>query len=342
MHQFFAIVFLTVMCWGQSIAQNATGAFYGRADVMNMGSNANNYMTELVIKQKGNEVEGIFGYYFKDSYQSFFVRGTYNPRTRVVEIKDLPVLFYKSATRNGIECPMSFIGTLMVSKAGSTINGSFHTDPKYRYTCPELRVSYKIDDEADTDSTLRGSVAGQRFWQPQEEDFVVTNVTGDQSKSLPADVTANAASPKDSTTAQVSMPMTTAAIDSAEIKRKEAELLKKFTARKNSYMKDIVVESDSLRVSFYDNGDIDGDFISVFLNGRPIVVGKELSARAMNLYLSLEPGKDYHELSMFAENLGKIPPNTALMVISDGINRYELYLSSSLTQNAAVRIRRKK
>jgi len=51
---------------------------------------------------------------------------------------------------------------------------------------------------------------------------------------------------------------------------------------------------------------------------------------------------DVNEISMFADNLGRIPPNTALMIVSDGINRYELYLSSSLTQNGAVRLKRKK
>jgi hypothetical protein len=44
---------------------------------------------------------------------------------------------------------------------------------------------------------------------------------------------------------------------------------------------------------------------------------------------------------MFAENLGKFPPNTALMIFFDGEKRHEVYLSSSLTQNATVRIRRK-
>ena len=49
----------------------------------------------------------------------------------------------------------------------------------------------------------------------------------------------------------------------------------------------------------------------------------------------------YNEIGMFAENLGTIPPNTALMVVTDGVNRYEVYMSSSLTQNSAVRLRRK-
>jgi hypothetical protein len=42
---------------------------------------------------------------------------------------------------------------------------------------------------------------------------------------------------------------------------------------------------------------------------------------------------------MFAENLGKYPPNTALMVISDGDKRYETFLSSDFKGNATIRLK---
>ena len=60
------------------------------------------------------------------------------------------------------------------------------------------------------------------------------------------------------------------------------------------------------------------------------------------MYIKLDSTKDVNEVTMFAENLGKYPPNTALMVVYDGEKRHEIYLSSSLTQNASVRVRRKK
>jgi len=45
---------------------------------------------------------------------------------------------------------------------------------------------------------------------------------------------------------------------------------------------------------------------------------------------------------MYAENLGLYPPNTELMVVTDGDKRYEVYMSSSLSQNATVVLRKKK
>jgi hypothetical protein len=44
---------------------------------------------------------------------------------------------------------------------------------------------------------------------------------------------------------------------------------------------------------------------------------------------------------MFADNLGSIPPNTALMLVNDGKNRFDIRLSSNLQKSATVRIRRK-
>jgi general stress protein 26 len=325
MQRIFSLLVCTLLFCESIIAQTATGSWYGRADVM-IGGNSNNYMTEMVLKQKGNDVEGIFGYYFKDSYQSFFVHGKYDPKTRLVHIKNMPMLYFRSETRNGIECPMHFMGTLMVSKAGNSMQGNFYTDDKYKYTCPELRVAYRMDHSEDnTDSLLRHAVAQQKFWKPYDEDYVFSAVAPKRVDSMAA-VSAEAAK---------------APVVKEEIKEKEV-LVEKFSKRKNSYSKEISIVSDSIRLSFYDNGDIDGDSISVFLNGQPIVANQLLSPRALKVYIALDPTKEINEISMFANNLGKLPPNTALMVIADGDNRHELYLSSSLTSNAAVRLRKRK
>jgi hypothetical protein len=328
-----SIIFIILVHFFQpASAQNIKGSWYGRADVMVPGS-ASNYLTEFVLKQKGNEVEGIFGYYFKDTYQSFFVRGTYNQKTRMVNIRNLPLLFYASPSRTGIECPMHFQGILMVSKVTSTLKGTFYTDSKYKYTCPELRVNMSLDvAEQNQDSTLRSFASGKKFWRPQEEDVVVSGYAKadtTQKNALAATDTSTGASAGN---ASAKAPV----IVNTSNKELEAE----FGKRNNIYEKDIIVYDDSILVSFYDNGDIDDDTISVFLNKKPVLVKRGLTSRALNIYIGLDSTISTHELSMFADNLGKYPPNTALMVISDGKKRYELYLSASLKQNASVRLRR--
>src|ERR1700761_8327125 len=118
MQKFFYIIFLFAapLC---STAQVATGSWFGRADVEMAGLH-NNYLTELVLKQKGTRVEGIFGYYFRDKYQSFFVHGTYNPKTREIIILNIPVIYFASnSTVNSIDCNTNFRGILMTPKFSS-------------------------------------------------------------------------------------------------------------------------------------------------------------------------------------------------------------------------------
>ena len=115
-----------------------------------------------------------------------------------------------------------------------------------------------------------------------------------------------------------------------------------FKKRKQIVSKQIEVSSDSLRLSFYDNAEVDGDSISVFLNGKLVMAHQALSERAFNVYLELDTSKEINEVSMFAENLGRYPPNTALMVISDGDKRYETFLSSDFKGNATIRLKLKR
>ena len=321
------ILVLSLLVTGRfAFSQSISGSWFGKADVIVQGV-YNNYLTELVLKQKGDEVEGVFGYYFKDSYQSFFVRGTYNKETRAVRIKNLPMLFYQSrSTRDGAECLMDFEGTLRVSQVKSSMSGAFLTIDKYKYTCPQMRVSFTLDVATkNLDSMLSNSIVGKKFWMPQREDVVVS---------------ANTPLVNGSPT-NVKPTIGPARIDDSTINYNERNLLAQFTRRKIIYTKDLEISSDSIRISLYDNGEIDGDTVTVFLNGKPVLSHQELTARALNIYLTLDNSKDVNEVSLFAENLGKIPPNTALMVVTDGITRFEVFLSSSYTQNATVRIKKR-
>jgi hypothetical protein len=115
-----------------------------------------------------------------------------------------------------------------------------------------------------------------------------------------------------------------------------------YKKRQNVIQNEITVSSDTLKVDFYDNGEVDGDSISVFFNDQLLGSNLMLSTRSIHMDLKLDTSKEINELAMFANNLGSIPPNTALMLVSDGKQRYEVRLSSNLEQNAMVRIRRKK
>ncbi|MBL7700615.1 MAG: N-acetylmuramoyl-L-alanine amidase [Ferruginibacter sp.] len=101
-------------------------------------------------------------------------------------------------------------------------------------------------------------------------------------------------------------------------------------------IKTINVKNKKISVDLYDDGDVDNDIVSVYFNGASLVSKKPLSTNPVSLTLNIEPGKN-NELILFAENLGNIPPNTALMIINDGSSRHEVRLSADLKNNAEVR-----
>ncbi|MEJ7739786.1 MAG: hypothetical protein WKF97_20360 [Chitinophagaceae bacterium] len=320
------IVSLILLLCHSSNSQSLTGSWYGKANV-SLNGHYNNYLTELVIKQKGDDIEGIFGYYFRDGYKSLFIRGKYNKKSRKLDVQKIPLTYFRALSVDGVDCMMDFYGTVMISKVHTTIKGVFVTDPRYRYTCPGISANYTLDfTEKNQDSLIRNSIS-RKLWQPQQNDVVIntTNTTN------PKQTQASGEKP--------SAPTPDMVTQDQPLFQHLLELMEK---RQTVLSKDIEIKSDSVRISFYDNGDIDGDSISVFLNKKPILVNQALTAEAMNIYIKLDAARDVNEITMYAENLGVYPPNTALMTVSDGEQRHEVYLSSSLSQNASVRLRRSK
>jgi len=110
-----------------------------------------------------------------------------------------------------------------------------------------------------------------------------------------------------------------------------------FEKRNSTLIKTIELENETFKVDLYDNGEIDGDSISLFFNGRLLLSHKRLSDKAITLTLNTEDTRTVNELVMYAENLGSIPPNTALMVVTDGTNRYEVRIASDLEKSGAIR-----
>ncbi|MEO7044455.1 MAG: hypothetical protein ABI091_04060, partial [Ferruginibacter sp.] len=113
--------------------------------------------------------------------------------------------------------------------------------------------------------------------------------------------------------------------------------------RSNSSIQSIYYKTDSLQLTLYDNGEVDGDTVSVLLNGKVIIANARLDIKpnVHTIYFDKNT-PDSMMLVMYAENLGSIPPNTGLLVIHDGKAIYEVRFSADLSNNAAIILRRKK
>lgn len=110
--------------------------------------------------------------------------------------------------------------------------------------------------------------------------------------------------------------------------------------RKTMPPQEVKFKADSLELVLYDNGEVDGDTVSVLMNGNIIMEKQGLKASAIKKMIYLKPGENEFTLVLYAENLGKYPPNTGLLVIHDGEETYQLRFSADLQQNAAIIFRR--
>ncbi len=100
-------------------------------------------------------------------------------------------------------------------------------------------------------------------------------------------------------------------------------------------------KSDSLQLSLYDNGEIDGDTVSILLNDVLLLEKQGLKATAIKKTIHVPQNTSELTLVLFAENLGRYPPNTGLLVVRDGEDVYQLRFSADLSQNASIVFKRK-
>ncbi len=94
--------------------------------------------------------------------------------------------------------------------------------------------------------------------------------------------------------------------------------------------------TDTIRIELYDNGEIDGDSVSLYLNNELVLQHLRLEAQAKVLLIPIDKSLPTNTLVLFAENLGKLPPNTALMVVTAHGKTYNLFLSTDYKKNASV------
>jgi hypothetical protein len=118
--------------------------------------------------------------------------------------------------------------------------------------------------------------------------------------------------------------------------RKENTVVKELEDRKNKLIKTLYVNEGELEIELYDNGQIDNDTVSIYHNGNPVILRGRLSTQPLQVKINVSAENPIHELIMVADNLGSIPPNTALMLVKAGKKTYEVFLTSDLQLNAKI------
>ena len=106
--------------------------------------------------------------------------------------------------------------------------------------------------------------------------------------------------------------------------------------RSNQLVRSLTVNTHEVVLNIYDDGIIDGDTVSVYLDNKIVINHAMLTDRPLVLTLHLDEDNDYHELVMVADNEGTIPPNTSLMIVKVGDKEYKVNITTSMQTNATI------
>ncbi len=296
---------LTALLTMLSFGQNIGGQWFGTADVQITGD-VNNYMTEVTFEENGKNIKGHFNYYFRDTYQSVELSATYNQQSQSLIVKEFPMLHYANTnTATGVDVMMEGELKLKKSRVETTLEGYFVPTKKYRNSAPEIKVLLRRYTDEMMQEELKAKLLDSLTHQIEMEKIKAQELV---------------------------IPTVTV---------KDVLLIDAFKTRRNTIQQVIVTDADSVLIKLYDNGDVDDDSVTVFMNGNIVKANQKLKASATEVSVKLDATKDVNDVTLFADNLGLYPPNTAMLILMIDGQRYEVHLSSSLVSNATLRFSRK-
>jgi hypothetical protein len=160
--------------------------------------------------------------------------------------------------------------------------------------------------------------------KPKAKPTIANNTTANANKSN------NLPTPIEAPTTKITEPETTITKPIETPKPKVLEV------RENKLARTFQVADPNIEISFFDNGEIDGDTISVYVNNELVINKQRLTAKAQTIQVKASPVSTTQEIVVVAESLGTIPPNTAFVIIKAGRQRYEIVLTSTEQRNAKL------
>ena len=347
------IIFLSLFCTSGLLAQNLTGIWRGYF----ISEDGEQYKLEFQVKQNQTlAVTGVsYSYLDVRFYGKATMTGNYNRDVKKMRIKEIKTVEVKSSSGGGT-CIMNY--DLAYSKSGREefLEGTYLGKQEIK----SGENPFKWGDCGKGVVYLRKVTTSNFYVEPflRKENLtpppvkktpVVPKKETPMLKNSPAKKPAT--TPKKNVTAvpkKIEKPVTKPPIDSVVKKpeiKKEIErpvvvntpaVLKE---RENELMKALIVNSPDVTIKIFDNGTIDDDTISVYLDKKLILSKKRLTASPLVIQLKMDEVNSEHELVMVADNLGRIPPNTSLMIVEAGDQRFDVRITSTEQKNALVRFK---
>lgn len=102
----------------------------------------------------------------------------------------------------------------------------------------------------------------------------------------------------------------------------------------------INVRNSNVKLIIKDPNAEDGDVISLYLNGYPLLIEYSVLKKEKVIEIELDEGENH--IIMRAINVGRIPPNTASITLDDGKTKQTVTLSAQEKKNVAIKVMCKK
>jgi hypothetical protein len=343
----------------QAISQDLTGIWRGWFTT----DDGEQYKCEIQITQNKSKSIGGVSYSYLDTrfYGKASLSGLFNGQNKSVIIQEIKTVEVKMS-QGSVACIMKYLMSYSRSGNEEFLEGSFTS----KYEAADF-IHKKGDPAGGGTVFLRKVPTSDFYIEPFLRNKPLTKNQTTTTKPPTTTQTKPKSKPVVTNKTPVNKPpvtkkQTTTKTEIVNLPKKEDTIKRNTTpvvidkpkqiptitiptttrSRENLLVKTLMVENPDISVRLYDNGEIDGDTISVYLDGIAIVSNKGLSTQPITVHLKMDEDNPEHVLVMVAENLGRIPPNTSLMMVQDGDKRYSVSITSTEQKNAMVRFRYQK
>jgi len=324
-------------------AQLITGYWKGKIDRKNV---------EVKIIKNGDSLTGTSYYYESaNKYRRFAIKGYFNSRDNSVVWWDDVLIDEKGGNRlSSSQKQASYLSNTDFNCPGGTkmyLDGKAALkdteEESSRPVALEKTGSHLFKDEWDyiidnyiigaNDPELIDSISKVAYIKPIPAKTINTVVA----TPAPVTKTQRPASKKPAPPPVIKKETTLKQPDRESVIIKPLTNEEKFNSRSRRLMQEIPVSGDSVELHFYDNAEVDGDSIAIFLNNKLLYEHIRLTDKPYTIKLAVTGLQPSNELVMVAENLGSIPPNTSLMITEIAGKRYEARLESTEQSSAVIR-----
>jgi len=298
--KFSSIVILTCIFLSSSVNVHSQATFGTWTGTAKQDATTYSYIVKIDKVAK----DSIFGTTIsssKEFYSETKFKGIVNGNNFIILESALVKTNYKGT---GSVCLMK----LSLKKNNDRLQGSFTSSNKDIKDCGSGTISLQlVKEKKNTGAGSKESTTTER----QEVETRPATITLSKSEELPRTTTS---------------PAPIKINNQRKIEQRDIELLNTFRFKE-----------DSVMIKIYDNGVIDGDVISLIINGEVVFDKIKLTATPLTYALKASSASQF-QIEFYADTLGEIPPNTGLITISSASKISEVLFSSDLKKSAAIKV----